>query len=86
MHPTDFPLRGEYIPLDALLKATGLVESGGAARMRITSGEVMVDGEVELRKTRKLRAGARVQFAGQTVLVRVDPDADAGNPDGSAAL
>jgi ribosome-associated protein len=86
MNPIDFPLRGEYIPLDALLKATGLVESGGAARMRITSGEVVVDGEVELRKTRKLRAGARVLFAGQTVHVRVDPDADDGNLNGPAEL
>ena len=79
MNPIDFPLRGEYIPLDALLKATGLAESGGAARMRIAAGEVQVNGVVELRKTCKLRGGARVQFAGQTVLVRVDPESVAGN-------
>jgi ribosome-associated protein len=86
MAPIDFPLRGEYIPLDALLKATGLVESGGAARMRITAGEVRVDGVVELRKTRKLRAGAQVVFGDRTVLVRVDPDAMPGNPNAPTAL
>ena len=31
MNAIDFPLRGEYITLDALLKATGLAPSGGAA-------------------------------------------------------
>jgi ribosome-associated protein len=86
MTPIDFPLRGDYIPLDALLKATGLAESGGAARMHITAGEVQVNGAVELRKTCKLRGGARVQFAGQTVLVRVDPEQVAGNLGDANAL
>ncbi len=66
-------LRGDYIELDKLLKATGLVESGGAARMRVAGGEVRVDGQVELRKTAKIRAGQRVEFAGQTVLVTPAP-------------
>lgn len=62
-------LRGDHIELDKLLKATGLADSGGAARMRVAAGEVRVDGQVELRKTAKIRAGQRVEFAGQTVLV-----------------
>lgn len=53
-------LRGDYIELDKLLKATGLADSGGQARALITAGEVKVDGQVELRKTAKLRAGQRV--------------------------
>ena len=58
-----FELRGEFIPLDALLKATGLAPSGGAAKSLVAQGLVRVDGAVELRKTCKLRAG-QVVFLG----------------------
>ena len=60
MNPIDFVLRGEHITLDALLKATGLTGSGGEAKMHITEGRVRVNGELELRRGRKLRAGDRV--------------------------
>jgi ribosome-associated protein len=53
----DFLLRGDHIPLDALLKATGLAESGGRAKAMVAAGGVQVDGRQELRKTCKLRAG-----------------------------
>jgi len=62
-------LRGEYIELDKLLKATGLADSGGHARALIAAGEVRVDGQVELRKTAKMRAGQVVEFGGQRVRV-----------------
>jgi ribosome-associated protein len=65
----ELTLRGDYIELDKLLKALGLVESGGRARMLIAAGEVRVDGQVELRKTAKIRAGQVVDFAGQQVKV-----------------
>lgn len=66
----DFALRGDHITLDALLKATGLAPSGGAAKALIADGGVTVDGAVERRRGCKLRAGALVQVAGQTVRVR----------------
>ncbi len=62
-------LRGDYIELDKLLKACGLADSGGQARALISAGEVQVDGQVELRKTAKMRAGQVVRFAGHTVRV-----------------
>ena len=65
--PTRFAVRGEYIQLDQLLKATGLADSGGAAHAAISEGLVSVDGAVELRKRAKLRPGQRVTFAGKTV-------------------
>jgi ribosome-associated protein len=65
----ELQLRGEFIELDKLLKATGLVESGGRARVLIAAGEVRVDGQVELRKTAKLRAGQVVEFGDQRVRV-----------------
>jgi ribosome-associated protein len=66
----DFALRGEFIPLDALLKATGLASSGGQARALISAGEVQVGGQTELRKTCKIRSGQQVRFAGTLIRVR----------------
>ena len=57
MQLIDFPLRGDHITLDSLLKACGLADSGGAAKAMVAQGRVQVDGREELRKTCKLRAG-----------------------------
>lgn len=65
----DLVLRGDYITLDALLKATGLVGSGGHAKQLIAAGEVQVDGQVETRRGCKLRAGQVVRALGVTVRV-----------------
>ncbi len=65
----DFPLRGEHIALDALLKATGLAPSGGIAKMRIAEGHARVDGREELRKTCKIRPGQVVNYDGVQVRV-----------------
>jgi ribosome-associated protein len=62
-----FAVRGDYIQLDQLLKATGLCESGGAAHAAIASAQVSVDGAVDNRKRAKLRPGQTVTFAGETV-------------------
>jgi len=77
MQTLDFALRGEFIPLDALLKATGLAESGGRAKAMVAAGKVQVDGQTELRKTCKLRPGQVVALAGMRVRV-LSPNA--GNP------
>ncbi|MDM4765798.1 RNA-binding S4 domain-containing protein [Pelomonas sp. SE-A7] len=66
----DFQLRGEYIELDKLLKAVGIADSGGQARMMITEGLVQVDGQPESRKTAKIRAGQRVTAQGQQIRVQ----------------
>lgn len=57
MQLLNFELRGEFITLDRLLKATGIAPSGGAAKGLVAEGRVQVDGRDELRKTAKLRAG-----------------------------
>lgn len=61
-----FTLEGgrDMIQLDQLLKATGLVHSGGAAHAAVEAGEVKVDGKPESRKRAKLHAGQKVSFAG----------------------
>lgn len=63
MNDITFALRGDYIPLDALLKATGLAPSGGLAKAWVAQGLVCVDGALELRKTCKIRSGQVVTLA-----------------------
>lgn len=67
-----FILNSEYIELDKLLKLLAIASSGGAAKVMVAEGMVSVDGELETRKTRKLRAGCVVEVAlgeGETIYV-----------------
>ena len=70
MREIDFELRGEHITLDALLKANGLAASGGGAKMMIAGGKVQVDGQVELRRGAKLRAGQVVAITGTRIRLK----------------
>lgn len=67
--PIELPLRGDHITLDALLKATGLADSGGMAKTLIADGRVRVNGEVETRRGRKLRVGDEVALDAARVRV-----------------
>lgn len=64
-----FELAGEYITLCNLLKVCGVADTGGAAKLMIIDGEVEVDGQTELRKGCKIRAGQRVSGYGFTIHV-----------------
>lgn len=64
-----FKIKGEYIELIALLKVTGIAETGGVAGILVTQGEVMVDGVVELRKRAKLRPGMKVKVGKDEILL-----------------
>jgi ribosome-associated protein len=68
-----FELDTDYIPLCDLLKVCSITETGGAAKHLIAAGEVMVDGEVEFRKARKVRAGHTVTGEGFTISVVAAP-------------
>ncbi len=62
-----FPLQGEFIELNVLLKLLGLVPSGGAAKALVAGGAVAVDGATETRIRRKLRPGQVVRLADDEV-------------------
>jgi ribosome-associated protein len=62
----------ETIRLDQFLKWIGLVRSGGEAKYLIQDGQVQVNGEIETRRSRKLRSGDRVTLGDQTATVSID--------------
>lgn len=72
--PIDFVLRGDSITLDALLKAAGLAESGGRAKAMVAAGLVRVDGQTELRKACRLRAGQVVSLGDAQLRLQAPPE------------
>lgn len=73
MNTIPFSLRGEYIELHKLLKVTGICASGGEAKALVESGAVQVDGQRELRKAGKIRAGQTVQTGSTRITVQPAP-------------
>lgn len=60
----------EYIKLDQLLKFSGLTDTGGIAKEVIQNGEVLVNGEVETRRGKKIRKEDVVEFRGEKLVVK----------------
>lgn len=56
----------EFIRLGQALKKAGAVGSGVEAKAVIQDGEILVNGEVETRRGRKLRDGDVFQAGGQS--------------------
>lgn len=56
------PIKEEYIRLDSFLKLAGLISTGGMAKVLVQDGQVKVNGEVCLMRTKKLRKGDTVEF------------------------
>ena len=65
----EFKLDGEFIHMIALLKATGLVQSGGEAQTLVEDGLIKYNGVVDRRKRLKVRVGDRVDFLEQHIIV-----------------
>ncbi|MDX8399255.1 MAG: RNA-binding S4 domain-containing protein [Gallionellaceae bacterium] len=57
MQQLEFQLNAEFVELNQLLKLTGVCDSGGAGKALVAEGVVSVDGQLELRKTAKIRVG-----------------------------
>jgi len=72
MQHIDFELDRDhdFVELNQLLKLVGLCDSGGAGKAIVASGAVTVDGDVELRKTCKIRAGQTVVLDDVEIRVR----------------
>ncbi len=60
MEVSEIKLRDEYIKLGQALKAAGIAQSGVDAKYMIQDGEVLVNGEKELQRGKKLYAGDEI--------------------------
>ncbi len=66
------PVNGS-LPLGSFLKLVGVAATGGHAKLLIQGGEVAVNGEVEVRRGRKLSPGDVVAVDGQEYRVCSSP-------------
>jgi ribosome-associated protein len=67
----NFDLNGqEFIELNKLLKILSLVGTGGEANVRITQGEVLLNGATEWQKRKKIRSGDIIIFDNQSITVK----------------
>lgn len=59
----------EYIKLGQALKKAGLVDSGVDAKMVIQDGLVELNGQVELKRGKKLYGGEVITYNGESVKI-----------------
>lgn len=71
--PAPRPVIVREIPIELcqFLKFGGLTGTGGEAKQVISRGLVRLNGAVETRKRKKLLAGDRVAYGGQTLVVHL---------------
>ncbi|NBH82704.1 RNA-binding S4 domain-containing protein [bacterium C-53] len=62
-------LRDEYIKLGQALKAAGLADSGVDAKIEIQTGNVKVNGQVEMQRGKKLYDKDIVSFRGEEIMI-----------------
>jgi ribosome-associated protein len=72
MNHQTFLLDRDYVELHILLKLLSVAPSGGAAKAMIAEGQVVVDGEIETRKTRKLRGNELILIGSQAIRIVAD--------------
>ena len=73
-------VQGDHITLGQLLKVAGIIGTGGEAKYYLSETVVIVNGEPEQRRGRKLRPGDRIQAPGAVPVRLIAPveDAEAG--------
>ena len=65
-----FKIVTEYITLGQFLKFASIIDNGGAAKSFLAENEVLVNGEVDCRRGRKLRDGDEVVVLGKSYRIK----------------
>ena len=61
----------EPVELYKILKFEGMVASGGEAKLVISEGYVLVNGEVETRKRKKIISGDIIEFGKEKICIQL---------------
>ena len=61
----------EFIKLESAMKLANILPSGGAAKLEIQDGNVLVNGEVCTMRGKKLYPGDKFTFEGVTYLISI---------------
>lgn len=68
----EIKFKGEYIRLDDALKISGLVSTGGHAKVVIQNNEVLLNGEVCTQRGKKLKGNEIIEFNSKKLKVIKD--------------
>ncbi|WP_019529400.1 RNA-binding S4 domain-containing protein [Dasania marina] len=68
----DVAITHQPVELYKILKFEGMVRSGGEAKMFIAEGKVLVNGEIETRKRKKIVAGDSIQLFDECIRICLD--------------
>ena len=63
-------IKDDYIKLGQALKLAGMVGSGVEAKIMIQDGQVLVNGEVEYQRGKKLHPGDIISFDGDEAQIQ----------------
>jgi ribosome-associated protein len=69
MQEIKFKIEGEYIELLGLLKATGIAQTGGHAKIIVDDEVVFRNGNLEVRKRAKLIHGDIIEVNGELRII-----------------
>ena len=64
-------ISNEPIELYKILKIEGMVSSGGAAKIEIAEGKVLVNGAVETRKRKKIHSGDVIEYESEKIHIKL---------------
>ena len=67
----EYKLFDDYITLQALLKETGIIQSGGAIKSFLSEYPVIFNGEPENRRGKKLRVNDRISLLEQGIEINL---------------
>lgn len=67
----EYKLFDDYITLQALLKETGIIQSGGAIKTFLSEYPVLFNGEPENRRGKKLRVNDRIFLPNQGIEINL---------------
>ncbi|MDR3259102.1 MAG: RNA-binding S4 domain-containing protein [Fusobacteriaceae bacterium] len=59
----------EFIKLDQLLKLAGIADDGSSAKYMILNGKIKVNGEIELRRGKKIRPNDKIEIKDEIIIV-----------------
>ena len=65
----EIKIRDEHIKLGQLLKLAGIVDSGLEAKIEILNGNVMLNGNKEIQRGKKVFPGDTVSYNGEEIKV-----------------
>ena len=77
----DVEISREPIELYKILKFEGMVGSGGEAKTVVAAGHVLLNGQVETQKRKKIKAGDTIEFAEHKIRIQFSTQSGQENHD-----